>query len=74
MVLQAFERDYEAAATWQTPEDDWLSSKWSGFKSPRQRSRIRETGVDIHKLKKVLVHPADMTALLTRSTVKIRLG
>merc|ERR1711935_307104 len=34
-------------------EDDWLSSKWAGFKSPTQMSRIRPTGVDIEMLRKV---------------------
>ncbi|KAJ8760315.1 hypothetical protein K2173_011868 [Erythroxylum novogranatense] len=32
---------------------DWLASHWSGFKSPEQLSRIRNTGVNLEILKRV---------------------
>lgn len=31
-------------------KDDWLESRWSGFKGPGQLSRIRETGVERDRL------------------------
>jgi 2-oxoglutarate dehydrogenase E1 component len=33
--------------------DEWLSSRWKGFHSPRQLSRIRETGVSRSTLEEV---------------------
>jgi len=51
MVTNTLEGEFEASKTWVTPPSDWLSSKWSGFLSPRQRSRIRATGVEVNKLK-----------------------
>lgn len=32
---------------------DWLSSYWSGYNSPSQLSRIRNTGVPLNFLKEV---------------------
>ncbi|KAG5189741.1 2-oxoglutarate dehydrogenase E1 component [Tribonema minus] len=52
-VQESYERDFDASKTWETSKDDWLSSKWSGFKSPRQLSRIRQTGVDLKVLRVV---------------------
>lgn len=44
--VQAFyDKSFEESKTWEVGKDDWLSSKWSGFKSPGQISRIRETGI-----------------------------
>lgn len=53
MVLNVLEKDFEASKTWVTPKNDWLSSRWSGFLSPRQRSLIRETGYEIEKLRSI---------------------
>ena len=52
-VHAAYDKAFEDSKTWQTPKDDWLSSKWEGFKSPGQRSRIRETGIHIDRLREV---------------------
>ena len=52
-VLNSYEEELEASKTWIPTEDDWLSSKWAGFKSPTQLSRVRETGVNPDILKKV---------------------
>jgi 2-oxoglutarate dehydrogenase E1 component len=52
-VMESYEKDFEASKTYVHSEDDWLSSKWSGFKGPGQMSRIRSTGVDIEMLRKV---------------------
>eukprot|EP00537_Pseudo-nitzschia_pungens_P001773 CAMPEP_0172370794 /NCGR_PEP_ID=MMETSP1060-20121228/39679_1 /TAXON_ID=37318 /ORGANISM="Pseudo-nitzschia pungens, Strain cf. cingulata" /LENGTH=1052 /DNA_ID=CAMNT_0013096191 /DNA_START=140 /DNA_END=3298 /DNA_ORIENTATION=- len=52
-VMDSYETDLEASKTYQKSEDDWLSSKWAGFKSPTQMSRIRPTGVDIEMLRKI---------------------
>lgn len=43
----------QASKSWESSGDDWLSSKWSGFKSPRQQSRIRKTGVDVEVLRSI---------------------
>jgi 2-oxoglutarate dehydrogenase E1 component len=32
---------------------DWLSSYWSGYNSPSQMSRIRNTGMPLEVLKEV---------------------
>jgi len=52
-VLESYEKDLEDSKTYNKSEDDWLSSKWAGFKGPSQMSRIRPTGVDIEMLRKV---------------------
>lgn len=43
----------QESRSWEPLGDDWLSSKWTGFKSPRQLSRIRMTGVDMDVLRSV---------------------
>ena len=45
------EKDLIASKSYKPKPEDWLSSKWSGFKSPRQLSRRRPTGVDIDVLR-----------------------
>jgi 2-oxoglutarate dehydrogenase E1 component len=50
-TLQSYEADLKASKTYEPKPEDWLSSKWSGFKSPRQHSRIRPTGVEIETLR-----------------------
>lgn len=35
----------------ETPQDDWLSSKWKGLLTPRERSDIRSTGVCVDVLR-----------------------
>ncbi|GKZ01039.1 hypothetical protein MPSEU_001055300 [Mayamaea pseudoterrestris] len=52
-VLANYEKDFEASKTYQKKEDDWLANHWAGFKGPSQRSRIRETGVDIELLREI---------------------
>jgi 2-oxoglutarate dehydrogenase E1 component len=52
-VLKSYEDDFAAAKTWVSSATDWLSSRWAGFKSPRQQSRIRQTGVDIQKIREI---------------------
>ena len=53
MFLFSFfsEKDLIASKSYKPKPEDWLSSKWSGFKSPRQHSRMRPTGVDIDVLR-----------------------
>jgi 2-oxoglutarate dehydrogenase E1 component len=53
LVTGTLESEFEASKSWVTPPSDWLSSRWSGYLSPRQRSRIRETGVDEAKLRHI---------------------
>jgi 2-oxoglutarate dehydrogenase E1 component len=46
-VETLIENEYVASKTFPNPKDsDWLTTKWAGFKSPRQLSRIQTTGVD----------------------------
>jgi 2-oxoglutarate dehydrogenase E1 component len=52
-VNSILDAEFDASKTWTTPASDWLSSKWSGFLSPRQLSRIRETGVNVNKLRDI---------------------
>lgn len=52
-TMDSYESDLVAAKTYTKKEDDWLSSKWEGFKSPAQMSRIRPTGVDKEVLRQI---------------------
>ena len=52
-TLEMYEADLEAGKTYEPKGNDWLSSKWAGFKSPKQLSRIRSTGVDIEQLRMI---------------------
>ena len=52
-TLQSYETDLKASKNYKPSPEDWLSSKWTGFKSPRQHSRIRPTGVDIETLRMI---------------------
>mmetsp|Transcript_244 Transcript_244/g.383 ORF Transcript_244/g.383 Transcript_244/m.383 type:complete len:1093 (+) Transcript_244:286-3564(+) len=52
-TLESYENDLEASKSYQPKSSDWLSSKWSGFKSPKQLSRIRPTGVNIDTLRHI---------------------
>jgi 2-oxoglutarate dehydrogenase E1 component len=54
LVDNTLAAEYAASKTWPNPKDsDWLTTKWKDFKSPRQLSRIRETGYDVEKLKAI---------------------
>lgn len=53
MINTTFDNDWEAAKTWEAPAYDWLSSKWKGFLSPRQLSRIRPTGCNVEHLREI---------------------
>lgn len=54
LVDNTLATEFEASKTWPNPKDsDWLTTKWAGFKSPRQQSRVQETGYDINKLKEI---------------------
>ena len=52
-TLHSYEADLEESKTYQSKAEDWLSSRWTGFKSPKQNSRIRPTGVDSDRLRKI---------------------
>jgi 2-oxoglutarate dehydrogenase E1 component len=52
-TTDSYEADLEASKTYKPKSDDWLSSKWEGFKSPKQRSRVRQTGVEIDTLRHI---------------------
>lgn len=46
-VLRILQEEFDLAKEYTPQEDDWLSSVWTGFKTPAQRSRIRNTGVSL---------------------------
>mmetsp|Transcript_10658 Transcript_10658/g.16169 ORF Transcript_10658/g.16169 Transcript_10658/m.16169 type:complete len:1087 (+) Transcript_10658:165-3425(+) len=52
-TLDMYEGDLEKSQEYIPKESDWLSSKWEGYKSPKQLSRIRSTGVDIETLREI---------------------
>lgn len=52
-INKTLQSEFEEAATWKTPEFDWLSSRWKGFLSPRQHARIKQTGYDKEKLREI---------------------
>ncbi len=66
LVDSTLDKEFEASKTYESVPTDWLSSKWSGFLSPLQRSRIRETGVDLALLKEVGIKASTLP-----STVKV---
>jgi len=72
-TLESYEKDFEASKTYVKKEEDWLSSRWHGFKGPSQLSRIRPTGVDVEVLRRIGVQagtvPADFK--LHRQMAKI---
>lgn len=52
--VQAFlSHNFENAKDYKQDKRDWLSSYWSGYHSPSQLSRIRNTGVPMEFLKEV---------------------
>ena len=53
LVGTTLQSEFDASKDWVTPKMDWLSSRWSGFLSPRQHGRIRETGYPAEKLKEI---------------------
>uniref|UniRef100_A0A7S0YTI5 2-oxoglutarate dehydrogenase, mitochondrial n=1 Tax=Polytomella parva TaxID=51329 RepID=A0A7S0YTI5_9CHLO len=52
-ITEILNKDFEAAKSYKPQSKDWLSSYWSGFKSPLQLSRIRNTGVSMDILKSI---------------------
>ena len=44
-VTGVLDAEFEESKKAEIGKSDWLSSKWAGFKSPRQRSRVQETGI-----------------------------
>ncbi|GMH76819.1 hypothetical protein TL16_g07208 [Triparma laevis f. inornata] len=75
-TLDSYEADFEASKTYVSQDSDWLASRWKGFKSPKQQSRIRETGVDIDTLRKIgkVVSTVPETFTLHRQMKKIFAG
>ncbi|DAZ93464.1 TPA: hypothetical protein N0F65_006523 [Lagenidium giganteum] len=45
-VWNFFQSTFEESKNWEdAKKSDWLANRWESFKSPNQRSRIRQTGV-----------------------------
>lgn len=51
--MAAYNLGHEESKVYAPKSSDWLESVWKGFKSPAQRSRIKNTGVSIPLLKTV---------------------
>mmetsp|Transcript_25969 Transcript_25969/g.61743 ORF Transcript_25969/g.61743 Transcript_25969/m.61743 type:complete len:1026 (+) Transcript_25969:173-3250(+) len=51
--LSVLGREFENGKDYKPQKSDWLSERWSGFLSPAQRSRIRNTGVPDELLQEV---------------------
>ena len=49
-VTSILQREFEAAKEYVPSAKDWLSSYWSGFMSPHQKARIRNTGAVLSAL------------------------
>lgn len=64
-VLSILDAEFAAAKDYKPKPSDWLASHWTGFKSPAQMSRIRNTGVPHDMLlevgKAITTLPADFT-------------
>jgi 2-oxoglutarate dehydrogenase E1 component len=65
MVNASLENDFNASKEWVGKKNDWLSSKWGGFLSPLQQSRIRQTGVDIDLLRDIGIKSCTFPKSLT---------
>lgn len=44
-IQRILQEEFDLAKDYKPKENDWLSSVWVGFKTPAQRSRIRNTGL-----------------------------
>jgi len=64
-VNATLDSEYAASKTAAVTKDDWLSSKWAGFMSPRQQSRIRETGYEKAKLRDIGIKMATLPKTLS---------
>lgn len=53
MTNDQLDKDFEASKEATVHKSEWLGNKWSGFLSPRQKSRIKKTGYDIDKLREI---------------------
>lgn len=42
-VQADYDKAFEESKTWEPSKDEWLSSKWAGFKSPGQVGGMKQT-------------------------------
>jgi 2-oxoglutarate dehydrogenase E1 component len=52
-VMDTLDSEFEESKKAEIGKSDWLSSKWAGFKSPRQKSRVQETGYPLENLREI---------------------
>lgn len=52
-INNILENEFQASKTYEPHKSDWLSSRWKGFLSPKQLSRIRQTGYNSEKLREI---------------------
>jgi 2-oxoglutarate dehydrogenase E1 component len=64
MVGATLQSEFDASKDWVTPKMDWLSSRWSGFLSPRQHGRILLTGYPAEKLREIGLKMSSFPATL----------
>lgn len=69
-INETLEKSFEASKTYKKNQADWLSSRWTGFYSPRVYSQPQNTGVEKAKLKEV---GSKLTALPKGFTIHNRL-
>lgn len=63
-INTTLENDFQTSKTYQSNASDWLSSRWKGFLSPKQLSRIRETGYEKEKLREIGVKMSTIPSTL----------
>ena len=54
-INQIMEDSFEKSKDYEFKQSEWLSSKWKGFKGPLQQARIKNTGVSVDVIKKVIL-------------------
>ena len=71
-VWRTLNEKFEASKDYPSDQSDWLSSRWSGFFRPNQKSDVRETGVPRDELKLVgesLGHVPESVILVSQPMV-----
>ena len=52
-VMGILQEEFDAARDYKPTGSDWLATNWQGFKSPEQRSRVRNTAVPAEEIARV---------------------
>lgn len=71
-VWRTLSEKFEASKDYPSDQSEWLSSRWSGFFSPQQRSIVRETGVPKEELSTVgdaIAHVPDSVKIVSSGAI-----